>query len=94
MGGSPVLHVTGTLLLSLSEPFVSLRALWARKALGGGMRQAGVIAAPMLVALKEIVPLLKDDHVRARKIAQGLFTVPEVIFFLTAVLVWLFLLPI
>ena len=60
---------------------VSLRALWARKALGGGMRQAGVIAAPMLVALKEIVPLLKDDHVRARKIAQGLFTVPEVIFF-------------
>ena len=81
MGGSPVLHVIGTLLLSLSEPFVSLRALWARKALGGGMRQAGVIAAPMLVALKEIVPLLKDDHLRARKIAQGSFTVPEVIFF-------------
>ena len=41
------------------------------------MRQAGVIAAPMLVALKEIVPLLKDDHARARKIAQGLFTAPS-----------------
>ena len=36
------------------------------------MRQAGVIAAPMLVALKEIVPQMKYDHARIRRIAQGI----------------------
>lgn len=79
-----MLSIVHDWLLFFSVFFSSLfRALWARKALGGGMRQAGVIAAPMLVALKEIVPLLKDAHLRARKIAQGLSTVPEVrVFFL------------
>ena len=47
------------------------RAKWARKALGGGMRQSGIIAAPMRVALKEVYPLLKQDHARAQKITQG-----------------------
>ncbi|KAK7507191.1 hypothetical protein BaRGS_00001126 [Batillaria attramentaria] len=57
-------------ILAGSQEFIQ-RALWARKALGGGMRQAGIIAAPMLIALHEIVPLLKEDHMRARKIAQA-----------------------
>lgn len=57
-------------ILAGSSAFIN-RALWARKALGGGMRQAGVIAAPMLIAMREIVPLLKEDHARAYKIARA-----------------------
>ncbi|XP_025081297.1 probable low-specificity L-threonine aldolase 2 isoform X2 [Pomacea canaliculata] len=63
-------------ILAGSKDFIE-RALWARKALGGGMRQAGVIAAPMLVALNEIVPHLREDHARARKIAQAIVDVKE-----------------
>lgn len=40
--------------------------------LGGGMRQAGVIAAAGLYALKHHLPLLKEDHRRARELARGL----------------------
>ncbi|BFZ18034.1 hypothetical protein BsWGS_21073 [Bradybaena similaris] len=43
----------------------------ARKALGGGMRQAGVIAAPMLVALEHMIPRLAEDHDRALRIATA-----------------------
>ncbi|KAL8616895.1 hypothetical protein ACOMHN_041814 [Nucella lapillus] len=57
-------------ILAGSKEFIS-RAVRARKALGGGMRQAGVVAAPMRVALTDIVPRLKDDHARARTIAQA-----------------------
>jgi len=41
-----------------------------RKALGGGMRQVGVLAAPGIIALTEMVDRLKDDHVRAKKLAR------------------------
>lgn len=41
----------------------------ARKRLGGGMRQAGVLAAPGLVALGEMVERLAEDHVRAARLA-------------------------
>ncbi|CAL1545185.1 unnamed protein product, partial [Lymnaea stagnalis] len=41
-------------------------------ALGGGLRQAGVIAAPMLVALEDMVPRLWEDHDKAYRIAQGI----------------------
>lgn len=47
-----------------------------RKMLGGGMRQAGVLAGPAIVALDEVVPLLRLDHKRAQilaKVIQGLF---------------------
>jgi len=47
-----------------------------RKMLGGGMRQAGVIAAAGLVALKETPPLIKQDHVNARKLAEGMAEIP------------------
>ncbi|XP_055543208.1 uncharacterized protein LOC129728776 [Wyeomyia smithii] len=43
-----------------------------RKALGGGMRQVGFLAAAGLCALDEIVPKLGDDHKRTRKIAQAI----------------------
>ncbi|HSO27602.1 MAG TPA: low-specificity L-threonine aldolase [Anaerolineales bacterium] len=48
------------------------RAHRARKLVGGGMRQAGFIAAAGIVALEEIVPRLGEDHERARCLAQGL----------------------
>lgn len=43
-----------------------------RKMLGGGMRQAGVLAAAGLVALDEMVDRLAEDHARARMLATGL----------------------
>jgi threonine aldolase len=48
------------------------RAHRMRKQLGGGMRQAGVLAAAGIVALEEIVPCLPDDHARARRLARSL----------------------
>jgi threonine aldolase len=43
-----------------------------RRRLGGGMRQAGVIAAAGIVALETMVDRLADDHVRARRLADAL----------------------
>jgi threonine aldolase len=42
-----------------------------RKVVGGGMRQAGILAAAGIVALTEMVDRLADDHENARKLAQG-----------------------
>ncbi|MGV8050245.1 MAG: low-specificity L-threonine aldolase [Anaerolineaceae bacterium] len=47
-----------------------------RKMLGGGMRQAGVLAAAGLVALDTMVERLADDHIRARALADGLGALP------------------
>ncbi|MCS7222605.1 MAG: low-specificity L-threonine aldolase [Anaerolineae bacterium] len=44
----------------------------ARKVLGGGMRQAGVLAAAGIVALMEMVDRLAEDHANARRLAEGL----------------------
>jgi threonine aldolase len=43
-----------------------------RKALGGGMRQVGVLAAPGIVALSEMVDRLKEDNARAKKLASAI----------------------
>jgi threonine aldolase len=48
------------------------RARRARKMLGGGMRQAGIVAAPGLVALRTGIDRLADDHRRARELATAL----------------------
>jgi threonine aldolase len=48
----------------------------ARKVLGGGMRQAGVLAAAGIVALNEMVDRLAEDHANARRLAEGLAEVP------------------
>ena len=44
--------------------------------IGGGMRQAGILAAAGLVALDTGVARLADDHRRARRLAEGLARVP------------------
>ena len=49
-----------------------LKARRAAKLLGGGMRQAGLIAAPALVALEDPYPRHRRDHALARGLAQGL----------------------
>jgi len=58
-------------MLAGSRAFIA-EALRIRKLLGGGMRQAGVIAAAGIVALTEMVDRLAEDHVHARRLAEGL----------------------
>jgi len=54
-----------------SEEFI-MKARKARKMLGGGMRQAGILAACGIVAVEKMVDRLKDDHTNAQKLAKGL----------------------
>ena len=54
-----------------SEEFVS-HAKKIRKMVGGGMRQAGHLAAAGLVALEQMLDRIKEDHQNARKLARGL----------------------
>ena len=49
-----------------------------RKALGGGMRQAGVLAAPGIIALTEMVGRLGQDHARAKKLASAVVGLPGI----------------
>ena len=58
-----------------SKPFIA-KALRLRKMLGGGMRQAGILAAAGIVALEKMTGRLVEDHARAKKLAQGLRQVP------------------
>ncbi len=51
----------------------------ARKLLGGGMRQAGVIAAAGIIALEQMVERLAEDHQHARILAGGLAELPDVV---------------
>jgi threonine aldolase len=60
-------------LLAGSEDVIA-EARLARKRLGGGMRQAGVLAAPGLVALREMVGRLHEDHARAARLAEAVAT--------------------
>jgi threonine aldolase len=46
---------------------------------GGGLRQAGVIAAPGIVALEKMVDRLAEDHDNARLLAEGLAELPGII---------------
>ena len=54
-----------------SQDFIDRAKRW-RKMLGGGMRQAGVLAAAGLVALDTMIDRLAEDHQHARRLAQGL----------------------
>ncbi len=60
----------GSMLCGTKE-FVA-RARDMRKALGGGMRQAGVLAAAGIVAIEEMVDRLAEDHLRARRLAEAI----------------------
>jgi threonine aldolase len=54
------------------------KARRARKVVGGGMRQAGVIAAAGVVALEQMVDRIADDHANARRLAEGLANIPGI----------------
>jgi threonine aldolase len=70
--GAPV----GSLLAGSAEAIA--RGRLYRKRLGGGMRQAGVLAAAALVALAETPARLAEDHANAQFLAQGLARIPGI----------------
>lgn len=83
----PVDSVCFCLSKSLSAPVGSVlcgssdfidRARKRRKMVGGGMRQAGVIAAAGVVALDTMIDRLAEDHASARRLAAGLAQIPGV----------------
>jgi threonine aldolase len=65
-------------LLCGSHDFI-YKARRIRKHLGGGMRQAGVLAAAGIVALEKMVDRLPEDHCRAQRLAKGLASIPGLI---------------
>ena len=58
-------------ILAGSQKFIN-RARHIRKMLGGGMRQVGVLAAAGIISLEKMTKRLGDDHLRAKKLADGL----------------------
>jgi len=70
--GAPV----GSMLVSSKENIAKARVF--RKALGGGMRQAGVLAAAGLIALEEGPKRLHEDHANARLLAEAVAEMPGV----------------
>src|SRR5215210_277040 len=70
--GAPV----GSMLLGPKD-FIAEARRW-RKLLGGGMRQAGVLAAAALIALEETPARLHEDQRNARRLAEGLSELPGV----------------
>lgn len=57
-------------MLGGSKDFIQ-RAVRVRKALGGGMRQLGILAAAGKIALSDMIGRLEEDHRNARHFAQG-----------------------
>src|SRR5512138_3015619 len=83
----PVDSVTFCLSKGLAAPVGSVlcgsaefirKARKIRKHLGGGMRQAGILAAAGIVALEKMVDRLAEDHARARYMAEGLSEIPNI----------------
>ena len=68
--GAPV----GSVICGSAELIDKARRV--RKMLGGGMRQAGIIAAAGIVALERMVDRLAEDHANARALAEGLAKLP------------------
>jgi threonine aldolase len=64
----------GSVLVGPSA-FIERARVW-RQMLGGGMRQAGIIAAGGLFALQNNISRLADDHMNARRLATGLAALP------------------
>lgn len=61
-----------------SEAFIR-QARRARKILGGGMRQAGILAAAGIIALTEMIDRLPEDHAKAKILAEGLAQIPGIL---------------
>lgn len=59
-----------------SREFIA-RAHRVRKMVGGGMRQAGILAAAGLIALEKMTLRLAEDHANARRLAEGLAALPQ-----------------
>jgi threonine aldolase len=70
--GAPV----GSMLVSTAENIA--RARLYRKRLGGGMRQAGILAAAGLIALEESPARLNEDHANAKFLAERLSELPGI----------------
>jgi len=68
----------GSVLCGSAEFVAKARRI--RKMLGGGMRQAGILAAAGIVALEKMTSRLGEDHIRASRIASGLAEIPGVSF--------------
>ena len=66
----------GSVLAGSADYIASARR--ARKLLGGAMRQAGVVAAAGVVAIREQLPRLGEDHVTAARLAEALARVPGI----------------
>ena len=66
----------GSLLAGAKDLITEARRV--RKLFGGGMRQAGVLAAAGIVALQQMVDRLHEDHERAHRLAAALATMPGV----------------
>jgi len=71
--GAPV----GSVLVSDRERIAQLRRL--RKVFGGGMRQAGILAAAGLYALEHHIDRLAEDHAHAKRLAELLTNIPGVV---------------
>lgn len=67
----------GSLIVGDKEFIEKARKI--RKTLGGGMRQAGVIAAPGIIALEKMIDRLRDDHENAKLLAQGICQVDRIV---------------
>ncbi len=85
---APVDSVTFCLSKGLCAPVGSVlcgtkefiaKAKRVRKLVGGGMRQAGILAAAGIVALETMVQRLGEDHARARRLADGLRAIPALV---------------
>ena len=61
-----------------SKDFIN-QARGIRKGLGGGMRQAGIIAAAGIVALETMVDRLQEDHTNAQLLAEGIADLPGIV---------------
>lgn len=70
--GAPV----GSVIVG-SHEFIEEARIW-RKRLGGGMRQAGILAAAGLIALEESPKRLHEDHTNAKTLAIGLAAIPGI----------------
>jgi threonine aldolase len=66
----------GSLLCGPKEFIAEARRI--RKMVGGGMRQAGVLAAAGIVALETMIDRLADDHANAKRLAEGLAEIPGI----------------
>jgi len=64
-------------MLCGSEAFIH-KARRSRKQLGGGMRQAGILAAAGIVALEKMTDRLNEDHERTRALASGINNIPGI----------------